>query len=70
MSSVRMCDKCGKVFSELEDGWATMSGSQSVINPITGKRETREAMQDTCGECNAVGLNGPRMIAQVPIPEK
>ena len=54
MSSVRMCDRCKRTFSELEEGWQTLSGSVVRTNPITGKRETQTIPLDACPEC-AVG---------------
>lgn len=54
MSSVRMCDRCGNIFSELADGWQAFSASTMKKNPETGKRETVVQMMDACEAC-AIG---------------
>ena len=51
MSSVRMCDSCGFVFSENSEGWSNMTGNRMVRNPDTGKMEAKNASVDYCGDC-------------------
>lgn len=51
MSSVRMCDRCGNVFSENTDGWTTVSGSRRVRNAETKRYYMQEVTQDYCGPC-------------------
>lgn len=65
MSSVRMCDKCGKVFSENSENWSTMSGSQMYTDPVTGKRGRRDVEMDVCGTCNTIGLSEEPLQAQL-----
>lgn len=56
MSSVRMCDvplgkngeRCGKVFSELDENWSTGNMVVWRRNPQTGKREQISVNQDRC----------------------
>lgn len=52
MSSVRMCDKCNRVFSEREDGWQTFTGS--TFRKVRGKRELVSEVLDMCPDC-AIG---------------
>ena len=54
MSSVRMCDvpvkggRCGRIFSELEDGWSTGNVTVMVRSRSTGKLEPVTQAQDRC----------------------
>lgn len=50
MSSVRMCDKCGTIFSELEDGWQTFTAT-TVKRDEDGKSQQIQAAMDTCPSC-------------------
>lgn len=76
MSSVRMCDArrspaCEGIFSELTDGWSTMTGSRFTIDPATGKRSSYSVEMDVCGPCNngdAPG-KGPAML-QTTVDER
>lgn len=51
MSAVRMCDqpKCGRIFSENEDGWAT--GNVSQMRRIAGRMTTVSVVEDRCPQC-------------------
>lgn len=51
MSSVRMCDKCGGVFSELADGWQAFTAQTIKKNPDTGRRESVTQQLDACPSC-------------------
>lgn len=51
MSSVRMCDKCGRVFSESEENWSTGTGVQFYTDD-KGRRAQRDRQSDQCGTCN------------------
>ena len=53
MSSVRMCDRCGSIFSENEDGWVTMSGAQRRRDDRTGEVKTVTVQQDQCAACTS-----------------
>lgn len=57
MSSVRMCDKCGQVFSENEEDWSTFSGSRKRRRE-DGSRYTETLVQDACPACT----NGDTVI--------
>jgi hypothetical protein len=58
MSSVRMCDRCGTVFSEKADGWSTFSGSTRRKDPQTGKVEMISDQLDSCTECTELMTGG------------
>ena len=57
MSSVRMCDKCGQIFSENEEDWSTYSGSRKRRRE-DGSRYTETIVQDACPPCT----NGDTVI--------
>lgn len=50
-----MCDSCGLVFSENDDGWTTLTGTMQLKNE-NGKRYTKEVVQDKCIACTASAL--------------
>jgi hypothetical protein len=58
MSSVRMCDSCGFVFSENAEGWSNMTGNRMVRNTETGKMEAKNASVDYCSDCTEGMSNG------------
>lgn len=64
MSSVRMCDRCHTVFSELENGWQTFQGATFVINGMSGHREQRTVMMDACSRC---AITVPGLDVESPI---
>ena len=51
MSSVRMCDRCGTVFSERADDWSTYTGIRRRRNKETGQLEQIQDTMDACPEC-------------------
>lgn len=60
MSAVRMCDNCGKVFSENSEGWTTFSGSRRK----RAKNDSgsfgyymEEIVQDWCALCSNKGFH-------------
>lgn len=59
MSSVRMCDSCGTIFSEREDGWATQSATITKRDPETGKPRSVTLDLDKCGDCTELEMNRP-----------
>ncbi len=61
MSSVRMCDRCGSIFSEREEGWSSVQ-SQRTVKDDTGRRVTVNENLDVCSGCGVGG--GP----SVPTP--
>lgn len=67
MSSVRMCDNCGTIFSELSDDWSTLAGSMQTTNKVTGKRETQSVEKDVCGDCNTMAQRGPKLVPQIEV---
>ena len=62
MSSVRMCDRCGNVFSENSEGWSTDSRTVNRIRD-DGKRYTVTMQVDQCADC--VGSPAP-VVPRVP----
>ncbi len=50
MSTVRMCDKCGKIFSENTDGWQTFTGA-TVRRGSDGVRRSEVVSMDACTSC-------------------
>jgi hypothetical protein len=49
-----MCDSCGRIFSENEDGWATGAIQAMKRGPDGGMRPVT-TQQDACPECNPAG---------------
>lgn len=60
MSAVRMCDRCGEIFSEREDGWASMIGSQ-IRRDQHGQPRTVTEQMDTCAKCTTGDVQRPRL---------
>jgi hypothetical protein len=58
-----MCDGCGTVFSEREEGWSTQSGSMFKTDEKTGRRTQIEVDQDLCGDCTELRMSPRRAIA-------
>lgn len=56
MSSVRMCDQCGNVFSEREDGWTSMQAQR--VTRKDGRQVVAMENLDACPECSS-GANPP-----------
>ena len=50
MSSVRMCDKCKTVFSELEDGWQAFTAS-TMKRDDNGRMVPVQQVLDCCPSC-------------------
>jgi hypothetical protein len=57
MSSVRMCDQCGVVFSENEDNWSSVAGQRRIVDQVTGKASLENVQQDRCGDCTTIGMS-------------
>lgn len=53
MSSVRMCDKCHTVFSELMDGWQSYSATTTKRGP-SGEAQAVQVHMDACPSCALV----------------
>jgi hypothetical protein len=51
MSSVRMCDKCGTVFSELVEDWETYLATAVGVDD-DGRQVTRTESRDACPACS------------------
>ena len=51
MSSVRMCDRDGEIFSERAEGWSTYTGVIRRREEKTGKLITVEQTLDACPTC-------------------
>jgi hypothetical protein len=56
VSAVRMCDRCGNIFSEREDGWSTFTGS-TVKRDQNGQQRATTDQIDTCQVCTTIGSN-------------
>lgn len=69
MSSVRMCDKCGNIFSENEEDWSTFTGAVKRRRE-DGSRYTEQISQDACPVCTGgVQAVTPRVaIGGAPFP--
>lgn len=52
MSAVRMCDRCGTIFPEGQEGSGVFAGSRVVTNERTGRKEAISSQMDVCGDCN------------------
>ena len=59
MASVRMCDRCGTVFSERAEGWGTFNGSVRKKDS-DGKWMTVSDTLDSCPECTELSLTPQR----------
>lgn len=69
MSSVRMCDKCGKVFSERTENWSTGQVIRFKRNEKTGKREQVADLMDLCADCGGDDeAPQPRMAELTAVP--
>lgn len=60
MSAVRMCDRCGAIFSEREDGWTTFTGTRVARDQHGQQRNTTEQI-DTCAACTIGPAQTPRL---------
>ena len=58
MSTVRMCDRCGNIFSEREDGWTSMTGT-TMRRDSEGRLKSTTEQLDACPSCS-VGREIPR----------
>ena len=54
VSSVRMCDKCGDIFSENAEGWETGTMSKMVRDQYTGEARTMTLRVDACVGCASI----------------
>lgn len=57
MSSIRMCDKCQEVFSELDLGWQTYTATTVDEDETTGRQITRTVQMDACPNCAMVPIS-------------
>lgn len=60
MSAVRMCDGCGRIFPEGEEGSTMLSGVRSTRDD-RGRARTEETTQDRCALCSGAGTVSPRI---------
>lgn len=63
MSSVRMCDRCSNVFSELEDGWQTFQATTQKTDE-DGRRVSISVAMDACPSCSIAGPKALQKSAQ------
>lgn len=59
MSSCRMCDTCGTVFSERAEGWSSGQITVNKTDLQTGKPTTQTLILDKCPECTELGQGPP-----------
>lgn len=52
MSTVRMCDRCGRIFSENESGWQTYRATTVKRDPEKGTTYQVEVAMDACEQCS------------------
>ncbi len=64
MSSVRMCDRCGVIFSENSEGWSTYQGTQ--FKRIDGKRVAESVYLDSCRACSPDSLEVSEIQPNLP----
>jgi hypothetical protein len=64
MSSVRMCDKCGDVFSEREQGW-TNSEQTQIGEDENGRRTHSSIIVDLCTMCSPNIKEGVKQLQQL-----
>jgi uncharacterized protein YbbK (DUF523 family) len=64
MSSVRMCDRCGTIFSEKADDWSTFGGTRTKKDE-RGERVTIQETMDACPECTEM-ITAPRRPMELP----
>jgi hypothetical protein len=55
-----MCDRCGTIFSEREDGWSTFQGS-TVRRSVEGRQIATTDQIDTCSACTIGAGATPRL---------
>lgn len=58
VSNVKMCDKCGRIFSELDEGWQafTVSTRRKAEN---GQVRNEMVAMDACKDCSFQGAMEP-----------
>ena len=66
MSAVRMCDKCGTIFSENAEGWQTMSATNRRKNS-EGQWINESVVLDSCPECSFQPATIPTVKAVLPM---
>ncbi len=64
MSAVRMCDVCGRVFSENEDGWTT--APVQVMKRVDGVMKPHNEQRDACPEDSGAPVNLRPRAEQYP----
>jgi hypothetical protein len=66
MSSVRMCDRCGSIFSERSDDWSTFTGTTKRRNRDSGQIETQSDTLDSCPDCTELMTSAtPRPVPAI-----
>jgi hypothetical protein len=68
MSEVRMCDRCGRVFSLAESGWQTGQITTLAQDADGGEYQVRVSM-DSCPDC-AVAVKGKRPTLAIAEAER
>ncbi len=68
MSEVRMCDRCGRVFSLAESGWQT-GAITTLAEDDDGNEYQKRVSMDSCPDC-AVAVKGRRPRLSLEAAEK
>lgn len=62
MSQVRMCDTCGTIFAEGEEGSAVGTVTLMVKDPRSGGTRPEQRAQDMCPLCASGVRPAPRVL--------
>lgn len=66
MSSVRMCDRCGTVFSERAENWSTFTGTTRRKDADGGWKNVTDSL-DSCPECTELMTTAQRPALAVTL---
>lgn len=69
MSHVRMCDRCGKIFSENAEDWSSFTGMRRTRD-ASGRRDYEEIAQDACPACTKKVYDGNEIEGTVVPDDK
>jgi len=58
-----MCDRCGNIFSEREDGWTSMTAT-TVRRNEKGELRSQQENLDACPRCSAGPVVPRPMLAE------
>lgn len=67
MSSVRMCDRCGNLFSERAENWSSFTGTTRRKDPETGDWSNVSDSLDACPDCTELASMAQRPSVPVAV---